>query len=68
MVTDAQLIQFLGLADVEPADAARLIKRLRPEQRRAYEHMFEVQQQLNAGIMPKGVLVDFAREKRRRRR
>lgn len=51
---DASLAVFLNLSDEE---AAIFIPKLTPEKRAAYERMASVVDDLNAGIVPDGVIV-----------
>ena len=70
-MTDADLIEFLGLGDCDPAKTARYIAALAPEKRAGYERMAEVETELHlwqqgVGQKPSGVIVcgDHGRSRR----
>jgi hypothetical protein len=64
--TNAELIRFLGLEG--ESSAVAMVERLCPEARAAYERMMDVQGLLDQGIRPDGVLLDYPRKRRCRRR
>lgn len=54
MLTDLQLKEFLNLNDEE---AKKFFAQITDEQRQLYSHMSSVCDDLNKGIIPKGVIV-----------
>jgi hypothetical protein len=59
-LTDEELAEWLCIKDI--TGWQRIINKLTPKERDAYERLFEVVQELKSGKKPKGVIVLEDRE------
>jgi hypothetical protein len=70
-MTDAQLVEFLGLSSYDPQPVAQFIAAMPPERRATYERMHEASiglQLWQQGVVPKPQGVIVCRDHGRRRR
>ena len=57
-MTDFELVSFLGLQDLRPDHALRLVARIQPKRRAVYDAMKDVMLWAEGkGLKPKGIIV-----------